>query len=681
MNRTVFFPNMQKGSSKQKKTSIQKSNSLYKENYVNIDSRFRNLIPKNILENEFITLPKESLSFTRNNPKLKINIPNHKFEINDRIIIQNITTLKKYFHNCLYFIKNTNFVLVNYPDHQITDQYLNNNNIFEIEISEVKSDSNNYISNVPINLLNSTFSIYLLNDDNSIGNFDEKQYFNTDILNKLNIKDINFLKKNYFFIQLPIIFNAFENYLYFNMIAIKFKNIAGVPLNYINANYPINYSQIKGYHLINDLDKDNIYIELDIIPYKDLYNYGDNKITLTKIIKTIDGYPNNNTYKISLKKTFYNVIAIEMISSEMGYLDYLINDSNNKIYWQNIDDGNYIYQVTIPPGNYDADSFLNILTQLMNNTERNISTLENKIYNIFEIDLNVNDQTITFKSFKTDILAKPFQLIEEVIINNKARIKLVLKHENNSVDIGDKITIASSKPTNGISIDILNSTHTIYQVNKADETYSILLPPLTLKTTGSTSKTTQGGDSVTIISSNIFRLLFNESDTIGNLIGFKNCGDKDSITNFSTKISNNQNYEKEGDFNLNEVGDLKIQNNYFNFTSSFLYFFMYLNNFESIISNGDLPNIFSKIQISGVPGDILYNTHINYPVFFDNPIPQLSELDIKFFYPNGNLINFMNLNHSFTLQITEFISMPESSNLNSNSINIYQENKDKPIEL
>ena len=92
---------------------------------------------------------------------------------------------------------------------------------------------------------------------------------------------------------------------------------------------------------------------------------------------------------------------------------------------------------------------------------------------------------------------------------------------------------------------------------------------------------------------------------------------------------------------------------------------MYLNNFETILNNSNTPTAFAKILLSGNPGDILFNTFINYPLEFDFPIPYLNELDIYFTYPDGTLVDFRNIDHSFTLRIVEKITSPNNTGINS----------------
>ena len=71
-----------------------------------------------------------------------------------------------------------------------------------------------------------------------------------------------------------------------------------------------------------------------------------------------------------------------------------------------------------------------------------------------------------------------------------------------------------------------------------------------------------------------------------------------------------------------------------------------------------------------------YNTFINYPLEFENPLSTLNELNIKITFADGTLPNFKNIDHSFTLKITELINYPKNTKINSNKTNYLQTMKD-----
>ena len=66
----------------------------------------------------------------------------------------------------------------------------------------------------------------------------------------------------------------------------------------------------------------------------------------------------------------------------------------------------------------------------------------------------------------------------------------------------------------------------------------------------------------------------------------------------------------------------------------------------------------------------MFNTFVKYsPMVFLNPVSCISELKIKFMFPDGSLVDFRNLDHSFTLKITEIITQCYDSGLNSRNSN------------
>ena len=82
---------------------------------------------------------------------------------------------------------------------------------------------------------------------------------------------------------------------------------------------------------------------------------------------------------------------------------------------------------------------------------------------------------------------------------------------------------------------------------------------------------------------------------------------------------------------------------------------MYLNDIEYIYTSG-IQSSFAKILLSGNPGDILFNTFVpfNGDVYSKSfPINTLNNINVSFYYPDGVLVDFKNINHSFTLQIVE----------------------------
>ena len=86
------------------------------------------------------------------------------------------------------------------------------------------------------------------------------------------------------------------------------------------------------------------------------------------------------------------------------------------------------------------------------------------------------------------------------------------------------------------------------------------------------------------------------------------------------------------------------------------YIFMQSDIMGSGETSGSVSNIFAKIQLASASGADIYNAYIGgYKVFTDAPLTQLNEIDFRFYKNNGELFEFYDNDHSFTLEITEAI--------------------------
>ena len=681
------------GVSKKEKKIYQ---NLTKEKFtlVNVDSRFRVKDPKNITENEFKVLTNNPLSITQDSNLIKVFDKNHTFEVEDKIVVKNVKNTFDIFSNGLIFLVNSFYVLVYHKNHNISNDYKNYNNVFEITISDVTGIyDDNYIDNIPINILNTIHDI-LIYDDNILDILSIKSghkvvvdnmYNYLEYLKNENIDKFNNIVQNYYLIKLPIKYKNinsdiklstettsvgvnYNTYTYPGNTKIQINNLGGIPYNLINADYPVNYLQKQGFQTISKIEKDYYYFESNIKAYISKNNIGGNNIIVTKVNKFIEGYPSSSSYNILLKKTFYNVNKIELVSSEFPSTEKIVksdtSQKNNVLQWQNIEDGNYIYSVSIPQGNYNRLTLTKTITDRMNLVERVISDSNTKYYHLFELNIDTSTDEVIFNSYKEVKLSKPFS-IENITINNEKRIKLVINHPNNTVVVGDTIKISGSKSTNGISAQNINTTHTVYEVNNDIDTYSVILPKINLNTL---TTDTSGGESVIIRVGFLVRFFFNSSNSIGSILGFRDVGKANAITRFSNIISNKDSYELEGSssVSLNSAGlEKKIDSNILNFTGDNLYIYLTLNDYSNIITSNEINNAFAKILLTGNPGEILFNTYVPAVKEFDEPVAQLNELKISFLNPDGSLVDFNNINHSFTLKITEQINRPINTLLNT----------------
>lgn len=651
------------------------NNIQYKTNLLNIDSQFRNKTPKNIYVTDNTILPNNPVNVIRNSNIVTINYPNHSFNIGDSIIIQNVVSNYKILTNCVYFFDHLSYIFINYTNHNIALDYSNFYDLYQVQIDIINDiGSNTNYENIPINLVTGISQIYLP----SI--VDKVTPIPASILSVLNVNTVTELDANYFLIRLPYNFITSSGTYYTPTDVFKFSfiNIGGIPLNYINADYPIDYNKNQSYQIITNIDTNNIYFESSITASSNA-NSGNNQVRVMLITNTLAGYPYANSYTIDLKRTFNNVVRIELVSTEFPYIDFLIKSSgtntNNKLYWKHLDDGSTVYQASIPEGNYDGPNLISTISTALNKVERNGSTIQNPIYNIFTVTLDSYTQEIIFVPYKNNNL--PNSLSASLVeIDNVKYILLTVQHPGNLVEALDTVVISGAvKIGTIIDTTYINTRHTVYQINTTNQTYTILLAPLKQITNATTIDLTGNGGPSTVIQTKAkVSFLFNKSDTIGTVLGFKNVGQANAITSYQSRISNFNSYIQYT--NLNQVGDVDTNSQLLNLTGNNLYILMYINDYECVINNSNQLTAFAKILLSGTPGDILFNTFVNYPLEFDFSISTLNELNIKFTYPDGTLVDFRNIDHSFTLRIIEQLNKPYNTALNSKDSSFYETVRD-----
>ena len=86
------------------------------------------------------------------------------------------------------------------------------------------------------------------------------------------------------------------------------------------------------------------------------------------------------------------------------------------------------------------------------------------------------------------------------------------------------------------------------------------------------------------------------------------------------------------------------------------YIFMQSDTIGSGETSGKVSNIFAKIQLASASGADIFNAYIGgYQIYTDTPLPQLKDIDFRFYKNDGDLFEFYDNDHSFTLEITEAI--------------------------
>jgi hypothetical protein len=97
------------------------------------------------------------------------------------------------------------------------------------------------------------------------------------------------------------------------------------------------------------------------------------------------------------------------------------------------------------------------------------------------------------------------------------------------------------------------------------------------------------------------------------------------------------------------------------------YLYFCINEFPAMtVSSSVDSGIFYKLILNGAPGSTLFNTFVgNAFVPQEGLMAKLEYLTISFRTQENNLFQFNNAEHSFTLEVTEVVDLPESTGMSS----------------
>lgn len=664
----MYFEYLQKKNLNSINTQVVKQ-----KEFINIDSTYRNTQTFLNIE-KYINLEDYSLEFNneKNYFKIYLEKANEKFEKNNYIILRGYQNYNNYYENMIFFFTNgSNRVVIDLKPNFITNiPYYD----ILIKISGVKNEDSLYWKNIPINLINELHKVYIINENN-----DYRLYF-----------------------ELPINFYS-ENELDKNLISecnITFLNIGNYPINLINANTPITTNNLGNYLIISEITDSYIQvllsgiisinnnIHLDGIWENSVFKTGKN-IQIGKINSFIQGFPNPNNYTVNLNKTYNNVASLKIVSSEIPNVQKnitaiendvntinsttdvnlkYIQNQNNKLYWQNIDDVG-IYFIELIPGFYSYDELKKTIEETASKVPRNTINLNSNVYgyNTLTVDFDIEKNLSKFNLYNIYILPNCFEnLYENIDTEKKNSYTIRIIQSNHNFKKGDKIFITDSTDYYFINKDYINTIkgHIITNVVN-NNFYDITIDNINkIDDVGNT----KGGYTIKIKSYAIFRMFFNFKDTFGKLIGFRLTGEEYSITNYSNlfnnyTITNLQKYY----YDISEVlivnGNITPFDIYTNFSSQTTRYILLLLNGVNLNNTPNGPSYFYKFLLNGQPNTYLYNSFVNSPIFINPPIKALTQLNFTFINPDGGLVNFGNLNHSFTLEITTLNNLPENTNL------------------
>ncbi len=139
-------------------------------------------------------------------------------------------------------------------------------------------------------------------------------------------------------------------------------------------------------------------------------------------------------------------------------------------------------------------------------------------------------------------------------------------------------------------------------------------------------------------------LLLEEPDNLNQILGFV---DIHTYTNSITKK-----------YEINDI--IKNYNNYFYITCK---------NFGCFENTKPVSDVFAIVKLNETTRNNKYLSEslISYPKIFETALDSLNELDIKMYYPNGELVDFFGTEHMFIMEIKEVVSQLNATNIKENN--------------
>lgn len=605
----------------------------YVSDYVRIDSRYRIKIPENKIEDE-TELEVDPIATTLNSSDIVITHEGHSFKENDQIVIKYASTKKQYLKSsAISFTVVSGYVTITGLSHGIPSSHQTRTDI-QVIIDGVQgtSTSGTHINNIPINRINGLHTAIF-------------QPFNT----------------SQFHIDIGEALTGTFSPASYN-ITVKIQAINGIPLNKINANYPTDETQLQGYHVITSVTDNSYTVEIPgILGAVTTGSGGGGGVMVSRIKGITQGYPEPNRYRFCFNKTYNNIAKVKMISSEFFNTIRTVTSYNNTLIWQDLDQGDTKFTVELTKGRYTPSTLQTMIEGIMNDKEK--SERSNTNYQ-FDVDINGDSDVVTFKGLKNSSLYQPFT-VSPTINTNPALDPTVLttytitvSHSSHGFSTGNTITISNAISYLGISVSDLNKEHTITVIDVDNYSFDLVGPNLS-----DTRTDTKGGNSVRIDGPFKFRLLFDEEKTIGDVLGFRKVGDEKSITNYGSTIKNSDAYQNEA--TVDYTGKtITITNNYLQLIS-IPYFYVICPQLQMINKVNRIKNIFAVIRTDEDYQDLMIDTFIESFHGFRGLKHNLSYLDLSFVDPNGNLMEFDNIDHSFTIEIVTLHHTPDKVSMNS----------------
>jgi hypothetical protein len=543
----------------------------------------------------------------------------------------------------------------------------------------------NYFGNIPLTFVNNTHSFFL---QDSLLPFNPDWIYITLPYTYANTPGMESISPRFFSVTL------------------QFAN--GIPFNVINAKYPIDIFHTSYYHIIVATNVNGYYINL---PYTALASgqIGGQNVTIGQVSSFTLGYPDPNQYVIELDNYYKNVVSAKLVGSIFPNIGYTVTNNANKLYWQNYDDGSFVYNIIISTGYYTAGQLMTLINTAIYNTPRAyyppVSTNYTN-HNYIRTDINLTSNTTTFTAYNEIVAARPF-VNAYYILNGGTNdytfvpvandpsgdpngapeqlypIFILIHYTNHGLTlnqtyvshipgqnyiashiIGDSIMINGTTMYLGIPSDIIDDTYEAFAPNQnlmvsATDYFMIKLRAFDIGQY-TTRNVGQYGGIFNMYFPTQVRFLFDRMDTIGNCLGFPNVGQSYAITKYGNVVTNQDQYQS-------DLGNVTIvtDSNAINLTGD-RYIMMNCEELPVIDSIGIIKHSFAIIQLNS-DNSVCYNTYVDTPQIFYSPINELTTLTLAFYASDGTLYDFNGINHEFVLEITTLDELPSNININTHT--------------
>ena len=301
-------------------------------------------------------------------------------------------------------------------DTAFTRNFLDNNDSFSTSVRFVldqftKCTPTSRIGNIPLNFLNMTHRIFFTASDvEAILNGDP---LTTDIPSASNF----FIQLDRKYIQSPVILQqpvgsailqvvTFEHVL--SDVLVAFKHYGGVPIRSINAEYPLGPQSDAGFRIVTDVIESNgrkfALIQLNRAGYLNR-SFGGDCFTFAFVDAEETGYIQPNRYIVEFGRVYYKVAMVRMVSSQFPIAQKAFQDGitggirNNRLYWQNLNDGSIVYMIEVEPGDYTSDELEKELEKQVFAIQRFDEELPRNIPNVMRFSIDPNTDLVKISSY------------------------------------------------------------------------------------------------------------------------------------------------------------------------------------------------------------------------------------------------------------------------------------------